>query len=142
MNSNYKPFFTTGNTLLNSVAISAGDENGYINLTVGNQKTDGIIPGDQFTKNNFYLSAGKVAGKWSLNGNVTYTTSNQNTAGGVQGSIYNSLTQVPVNVPVQLFSNPDNATHWTYWELSPYWRLKNERLNDVAANTQRCNSIV
>lgn len=125
--NNYKPFFTTGNTLLNSVAISAGDENGYINLTVGNQKTDGIIPGDQFTKNNFYLSAGKVAGKWSLNGNVTYTTSNQNTAGGVQGSIYNSLTQVPVNVPVQLFSNPDNATHWTYWELSPYWRLKNER---------------
>jgi TonB-linked SusC/RagA family outer membrane protein len=127
--NNYKPFFTDGNTILNSVAVSSGDENGYINLSVGNQKTEGIIPGDKFTKNNFYLSAGKTAGKWSVNANARYTTSNQSTAGGVEGSVYNSLTQSPVNVPVQLFSNPDNATHWTYWELSPYWRLKNERIN-------------
>ncbi|MFN3754599.1 SusC/RagA family TonB-linked outer membrane protein [Flavobacterium sp.] len=127
---NYKPFFTDGSTILNSVAISSGDENGYINFSVGNQKTEGIIPGDKFTKNNFYLSTGKVAGKWSLNGNVTYTTSNQNTAGGVEGSIYGALVQVPVNVPVQLFNNPDNATHWTYWELSPYWKLKNERISN------------
>lgn len=125
---NYKPFFTKGSTILNSAAVSTGDADSYINFTVGNQKTEGIIPGDKFTKNNFYISAGKTAGKWSLSGNATYTNSNQNTAGGVEGSIYNSLTQVPVNVPVQLFNNPDNATHWTYWELSPYWRLKNERI--------------
>ncbi|WP_396156801.1 SusC/RagA family TonB-linked outer membrane protein [Flavobacterium sp.] len=127
---NYKPFFTDGSTLLNSIAIATGDENSYLNFTLGNQKTDGIIPGDQFTKNNFYLSAGKKVGKWSFNGNATYTTSNQNTAGGVEGSIYGALVQVPVNVPVQLFSNPDNATHWTYWELSPYWKLKNERISN------------
>lgn len=127
---NYKPFFTKGNTTLNSVAVSSGDENGFINLSIGNQKTEGIIPGDKFTKNNFYISAGKSVGNWSLSGNATYTTSNQDTAGGVQGSIYSSVTQVPVNVPVQLFSNPDNATHWTYWELSPYWKLKNERIKN------------
>ncbi len=127
---NYKPFFTDGNTLLNSVAISSGDENSYLNFTLGNQKTEGIIPGDQFTKNNFYISTGKKIGKWSFNANATYTTTNQNTAGGVEGSIYGSLVQVPVNVPVQLFSNPDNATHWTYWELSPYWKLKNERISN------------
>ncbi len=126
---NYKPFFTDGTTILNSIAISSGDENGYINFTLGNQKTEGIIPGDKFTKNNFYVSAGKTAGKWSLNANARYTTSNQSTAGGIEGSVYNSLTQSAVNVPVQLFSNPDNATHWTYWELSPYWKLKNERIN-------------
>jgi len=127
---NYKPFFNTGTTILNSAAISSGDENGYINFTLGNQKTEGVIPNDKFTKNNFYVSAGKSVGNWSFSTNATYTTSNQNTAGGVEGSVYNSLTQVPVNVPVQLFSNPDNATHWTYWELSPYWRLKNERVSN------------
>ena len=127
---NYKPFFTQGTTLLNSIAISSGDQDGYINFSLGNQKTEGTIPGDTFTKNNFYLSAGKTAGKWSLNGNMTYTTTNQNTAGGVEGSIYGALVQVPVNVPVELFSNPNNATHWTYWELSPYWKLENERISN------------
>ncbi len=128
--NNYKPFFTRGNTILNSVAISSGDEDGYINLSIGNQKTEGVIPGDKFTKNNFYLSAGKTAGKWSLSGNMTYTTTNKNTAGGVEGSIYGALVQVPVNVPVELFSDGNNATHWTYWELSPYWKLNNERITE------------
>jgi len=126
--NNYKPFFAKGNTILNSVAISSGNESGYINFSVGNQVTEGVIPGDKFTKNNFYLSAGKTAGKWSLNGNMTYTTSNQNTAGGVEGSIYGALVQVPVNVPVELFSDGNNDTHWTHWELNPYWKLKNERI--------------
>jgi len=126
---NYKGFFNKGNTILNSFSISSGDTDGYLNLSIGNQLTDGVIPDDTFKKNNFYLGAGKTAGKWSVSGNMTYTTSHQNTAGGVEGSVYNSLTQVPVNVPVEAFSDPNNATHWTYWELSPYWRLKNERID-------------
>jgi TonB-linked SusC/RagA family outer membrane protein len=125
--NNIKDFFNTGSTILNSIAISSGDENGYINFSIGNQRTEGIVPGDVFKKNNFNLSAGKTAGKLSINGNMRYTSSNVNTAGGVEGSIYNSLLQVPVNVPVGEFSAGDNAAHWTYWELSPYWRLRNER---------------
>ncbi|MES2864316.1 MAG: SusC/RagA family TonB-linked outer membrane protein [Bacteroidota bacterium] len=124
---NIKDFFTTGSTALNSIAVSSGDENGYMNFSIGNQRTEGIIPGDVFKKNNFSLSAGKTAGKLSINGNMRYTASNANTAGGVDGAIYSSLLQVPVNVPVGEFSHGDNAAHWTYWELSPYWRLKNER---------------
>ena len=127
---NYKPFFQKGTTLLNSIAISSGDSDGYINFSLGNQKTEGTIPGDKFTKNNFYLSTGKKAGKWNLNSNMTYTTTNQDTAGGVEGSIYGALVQVPVNVPVEMFSSPNNATHWTYWELSPYWKLENERVSN------------
>jgi len=124
---NYKKFFTKGNTALNSIAISSGDRDEFINLSIGNQETNGIIPTDKFKKNNFYFGAGKTAGKWSLEGSMRYTSSTENTAGGVEGSIYNSLYQVPVNVPVEQFSNPDNGTHWTYWEQSPYWRLQNER---------------
>ena len=138
---NYKPFFNTGTTMLNSIAISSGDENGYINLSVGNQETEGIIPTDSFKKNNFYFGGGKSTDKWSLNGSVRYTTSHQNTAGGVEGSVYNSLTQVPVNVPVEAFSNPDNATHWTYWELSPYWRLKNERVDSKGQTIEGVGEI-
>ncbi len=125
--NNIKDFFNTGSTALNSIAVSSGDENSYMNFSIGNQNTEGIVPGDIFKKNNFNLSAGKTAGKLSINGNMRYTASNVNTAGGVDGSIYNSLLQVPVNVPVGEFSHGDNAAHWTYWELSPYWRLKNER---------------
>ncbi len=138
---NYKPFFNTGTTKLNSVAISSGNENGYINFTIGNQETDGIIPTDSFKKNNFYFNGGMSNDKWSLSANVRYTTSHQNTAGGVEGSVYNSLTQVPVNVPVEAFSNPDNATHWTYWELSPYWRLKNERVDSKGQTIEGVGEI-
>lgn len=127
---NYKPFFQKGTTVLNSIALSTGDQNGFINLSIGNQKTDGTIPGDKFTKNNFYLSAGKTAGKFSVSGNMTYTTSNEDTAGGVEGSVYGALVQVPVNVPVELFNHGNNDAHWTYWELSPYWKLNNERITD------------
>lgn len=138
---NYKPFFNTGTTKLNSVAISSGNENGYINFSIGNQETDGIIPTDSFKKNNFYFNGGMSNDKWSLSANVRYTTSHQNTAGGVEGSVYNSLTQVPVNVPVEAFSNPDNATHWTYWELSPYWRLKNERVDSKGQTIEGVGEI-
>ena len=138
---NYKPFFNTGTTKLNSVAISSGNENGYVNFSIGNQETDGIIPTDSFKKNNFYFNGGMSNDKWSLSANVRYTTSHQNTAGGVEGSVYNSLTQVPVNVPVQAFSNPDNATHWTYWELSPYWRLKNERVDSKGQTIEGVGEI-
>lgn len=125
---NYKGFFNVGSTALNSVAVSAGDQEGYVNLSVGNQMTNGIIPTETFRKNNFYFSAGKTAGKWTVDANMRYTTTNQNTAGGVEGSIYNALTQVPVNVPVEAFSHGRNESHWTYWEMSPYWRLRNERI--------------
>ncbi|SEP96543.1 SusC/RagA family TonB-linked outer membrane protein [Flavobacterium urocaniciphilum] len=125
--NNIKDFFNIGSTALNSVAISSGDENGYMTFAVGNQNTEGIIPGDVFKKNNFNLSAGKTAGKLSVSGNMRYTASNANTAGGVESSIYNSLLQVPVNVPISEFSSGNQAEHWTYWELSPFWRLKNER---------------
>lgn len=139
--NNYKPFFQKGTTILNSVAFSSGDQDSYINLSIGNQKTEGTIPGDKFTKNNFYLSAGKTLGKWSVSGNMTYTTSNENTAGGVEGSVYGALVQVPVNVPVELFSSGDNANHWTYWELSPYWKLKNERIIDKGQSFEGVGEI-
>lgn len=124
---NYKKFFNKGNTALNSIAISSGSRDNFINLSIGNQETNGTTPTDKFKKNNFYLGAGKTAGRWSVEGSMRYTSSTENTAGGVEGSINSSLYQVPVNVPVEQFSNPNNATHWTYWELNPYWRLQNER---------------
>lgn len=130
--NNIRDFFQTGNTLLNSIAISSGDENSFLSFSAGNQKTEGIINKDVFKKNNFNLSAGKTAGKFSINGNVTYTSSNENTVqyvqdGIVQGSLYSSLLQMPINIPVKEFANVDQSQHWTYWELSPYWMINNSR---------------
>jgi TonB-linked SusC/RagA family outer membrane protein len=132
--NNIRDFFQTGNTALNSIAISSGDENGYVSFSLGNQKTEGIIDKDAYRKNNFNFSAGKTVGKLSVNGNLTYTTSNQNTVqyiqdGNIQGSLYSSLLQMPINIPVKEFSNGDQTQHWTYWELSPYWMIKNSREN-------------
>lgn len=139
---NLRDFFSSGSTALNSITLASGDENGYINLAIGNQNTAGIVPGDSFKKNNFNLSAGKTSGKLTVNGNMRYTGSTEDTAGGIEGDIYGSLLQVPVNVPVADFSAGINETHWTYWELSPYWRLKNERSNTKTQTFEGVGEIV
>lgn len=140
--NNLRDFFSSGSTALNSITLASGDENGYMNLAIGNQKTQGIVPGDSFKKNNFNLSAGKTSGKLTVNGNMRYTGSTEDTAGGIEGDIYGSLLQVPVNVPVADFSAGMNETHWTYWELSPYWRLKNERFNTKTQTFEGVGELV
>lgn len=121
---NIKEFFKTGVTLQNSLTLSSGDENGYFSLSANKQNIDGVIPSNEYYKDFFSLSAGKQAGKFKLSANVRYTTDKTNRA---TNDTYRSLSNAATNIPIEEFSSGDNYDHWTLYETSPYWSLKNQR---------------
>ncbi|GAA4812238.1 SusC/RagA family TonB-linked outer membrane protein [Litoribaculum gwangyangense] len=137
---NILPFFNKGINLQNSVSISGGNlDSGYITLSFLNQSLKGIIPDSRLTKNNFSLTTGKKLGKFSVQGIARYTSQKTNDVNSIDVdnknedntypgiSMYQRLMNTAGNIPVQAFSSGDNNDHWTIYEDSPYWTLKNDR---------------
>ncbi|TGD57979.1 SusC/RagA family TonB-linked outer membrane protein [Flavobacterium humi] len=128
---NIKPFFDTGINLQNSATIAAGNvDTGYISLNLNRQDFKGVIPSDVKTKNFFNLSGGKKVGKFMLSGIARY--SNDKTS-RVNGNTYQTLANTAGNIPVQMFNSGNNGDHWTLYDDSPYWKLKNDR-TDIENN--------
>lgn len=138
---NILPFFNTGVNLQNSISIATGNmEEGFVNFSYLNQSLDGIIPDSKLTKNNFSLAAGKKIGKFSMQGIARYTTQKTNDVNNINVdngqangytysgiSMYQQLMNTPGNVPIEAFDSGDNNDHWTIYEDSPYWTLRNNR---------------
>ncbi|CAM1345995.1 SusC/RagA family TonB-linked outer membrane protein [Tenacibaculum crassostreae] len=137
---NILPFFNTGVNLQNSISIAKGNnEKGYFNFGYLRQDLSGVIPSSELQKNNFSLTLGKQFGKFGAQAIFRYTDQStddvnnrdvdnrreDNTYPGT--SMYQRLSNTPGNVPVEAFNSGDNNDHWTIYEDSPYWTLKNNR---------------
>ncbi|WP_055442887.1 SusC/RagA family TonB-linked outer membrane protein [Lacinutrix himadriensis] len=132
---NIEEFFQTGVTYQNSVSLSAGKSDSYINLFIGNQDSEFIIANDTYKRNTFSFKAGKKLGKFSVSGNATYIASKQKSATGAidadglsAGSIFEGLLETPTNVVVSDYSDGSNETHWNGYYLNPYWTRDNSRI--------------
>jgi len=121
---NIKKFFETGTTFQNSVSLSAGNADGYFNLSAQKQNTEFVIPGDVLDKNAFLLKVGKKVNKWQLGANVSYTSTKTSEAGT---GLYADLLQAPVNVPIEQFEHSGNEGHWNAYFFNPYWLRDNVR---------------
>ena len=125
---NLKEFFKTGTTFQNTLSLSTGNlETGYVYLSANKTDTEFVIKNDKANRNTFNIKGGKQLGKWTLQGNVTYITSKTRQS---TGTLYLELLQTATNIPVEEFSEPNNATHWTAYYRSPYWIRDNERTQD------------
>ncbi|MFC6096841.1 SusC/RagA family TonB-linked outer membrane protein [Flavobacterium qiangtangense] len=130
---NIKDFFKTGMLYQNGVSLSSGDENSHLFFSANNLKNDFIIDGDELKRSSFILRAGKKAGKWTVDGNVTYITSKTKQT---DSGLYYSLLQTPTNIPLNLFANGGNEHGYSYYNASPYWTRDNQRAmtnSDVVA---------
>jgi len=122
---NIKPFFQTGTNYQNSVSIASGTlDTGYVNLSILRQDIEGIIPNNSRSKNNFSLTTGKKAGKFSLQAVARYTEDKNDQ---VNGNLYRDLSNTPSNIDIERFNSGNNADHWTLYADSPYWLLENDR---------------
>ncbi len=125
---NIGEFFQTGTTFQNTVSLSTGNlETGYVFLSANSTDIEFIIKNDQAKRNTFNVKGGKKMGNWTLEGNASYITSRTEQS---TGSLYLELLQTATNIPVEEFSSPNNATHWTSYYRSPYWVRDNERTAD------------
>ncbi|RZJ73557.1 SusC/RagA family TonB-linked outer membrane protein [Flavobacterium sp.] len=122
---NIKEFFQTGTIAQTNLAISGGNlENGYANFMANRQSTDFVVAGDELKRNAFIFRAGKKLGKWTVEGNASYTTQKTETT---SAALYSELLQAATNIPVERFSSPFNQYHWTSYYNSPYWSRENIR---------------
>lgn len=133
---NIKEFFQTGIVTQNQVSLSSGDSEGYVNLSAQRQDSEFIIDNDTSKKTAFNFKGGKTLGKWSINGNATYTSRKTNTAS--TASLYNDLLQTATNIPVGAFENSGNEGSWNGYYYNPYWLRDNVR-NE--ATQERMNFI-
>ena len=128
LGDNISEFFQTGRTFQNTVSLSAGNlEDGYVFLSANKTDTEFVIADDVSERNTFNFKGGKKIGNWTLEDNATYLTSKTTQS---TGTLYLELLQTATNIPVQEFSEPNNATHWTSYYRSPYWIRDNERTTD------------
>jgi TonB-linked SusC/RagA family outer membrane protein len=74
---NYSSFFQTGNTYLNSLAMSGADENGDYRVTFNNTVQTGTIPLQKLNKNSISINAGKkLPYGFDIRTNINYTRTN------------------------------------------------------------------
>ena len=122
---NILPFFETGMLSQNTITLSTGKADGYFTLSANRVVNDGVLPTNKYTKNFFALSAGKKAGKFNLSTNVRFTSDKTNRA---TNNSYQALSQGATNIPIEAFNSGDNYDHWTLYATSPYWSIRNQRV--------------
>ncbi len=122
---NILPFFSEGYNFQNAISLAGGNtETGFLNFGYLRQDLSGVIPGAKLVKNNFSLTTGKKLGKLRIQGIARYTDEKTN---DVNDDLYRRLANTPGNIPVELFNSGSNDDHWTIYDDSPYWTLKNDR---------------
>lgn len=122
---NIKKFFETGTVYQNGFSIAAGDvEKGYFTMSANKQNTNFVVDGDRLDRNSFLFRGGKKFGKWTVDGNVTYTTEKTETT---SSNLFTELLQTATNIPVERFENSGNEGHWTSYYRNPYWMRDNIR---------------
>jgi len=122
---NIKKFFGTGTLFQNGISISGGNQDvGYITLSANKQTTEFVVDGDGLQRNSFLFRGGKKFGKWTVDGNVTYSTEKAETT---SSNLFTELLQTATNVPVERFENSGNEGHWTSYYRNPYWMRENIR---------------
>lgn len=143
-----KEFFKTGQTRVNSVSLSSGNDMAQVYLSYANTFAKGILPKNDLTRNNFTLKASTQLfnKRLSLDGSVNFTdqkTYNQNSAGGY--SALPGIYSFPVGDDWSKYSG-DNYEVWnpvrqmyvqnwpyirneTFPNQNPYW-VQNKNQND------------
>ena len=73
---NVTPFFQTGNTFNNSVAISGGTESATVRLSVSDRRENGVIPNNEYDRQTVKLSSSLSPTKdFTISGSVNYSKS-------------------------------------------------------------------
>ncbi len=140
---NLKDFYNTGTTFQNTVSFSGGDETSTFFMSIGDQKTEGIVDRDTYKRNTFRVNATKKMGDLKLALTSNYlrdkTSVVGNTIGNQDRPLYWFILNTAANIPLasyndwrnDLYSSP-NGYFNAYYE-NPWWALDNNRNDDESS---------
>ncbi|AYD49182.1 SusC/RagA family TonB-linked outer membrane protein [Arachidicoccus soli] len=135
INNNIRDFYTTGVEGNNNVSLSGGNEHNRFYFSYGNVSSNGVIPtqSDLLQRNTFSIKTNTNYGKFSFNSFFNYINRKQNAPNTGQasangGGVFESLLQIPVDLPIKDFQlyknkffNVDN--YFTPYAENPYYGL-------------------
>jgi TonB-linked SusC/RagA family outer membrane protein len=134
--NNLRNFFVTGTEYNNSLAVSGGSDITRFYFSYSNVTSDGIIPDNANTqvRNNFSLRTNSNFGKFFINTSLNFVdqalsapATGQATASG--GGVFQSLLQIPVDLPITAFKDIHNQffnvnNYFTPYAQNPYFALQ------------------
>src|SRR5579862_296924 len=133
--NNLRNFFATGSEYNNSLSLSGGSDITRFYFSYGNVTSDGIIPNNQNfqERNTFSLRTNSNFGNFSINTSFNYvnqrlTAPSSGYGSSSGGGTYNSLLQIPVDLPITDFKDYKNKffdvdNYFTPYAENPYYAL-------------------
>ncbi len=133
--NNLRNFFQTGSEYNNSLSLSGGNEATKFYFSYGNIASNGIVPNDANyqVRNNFSLRTNSTFDKFTINTSFNYVnqrldvpSTGQASASG--GGVYQSLLEIPVDLPITDFKDYKNKffninNYFTPYAENPYFAL-------------------
>jgi TonB-linked SusC/RagA family outer membrane protein len=142
-----KDFFQTGSNLVNTVSISGGNEKTTAYFSYGNTSSTGVIPNNEYQKNNvtFQQSTKLLNDKLNIRSNVMLTSEkseNRNTAGYYLNPLTGlyffprdkDFASYKENYEVFSTERNMNLQNWfvsDHHQSNPYWLINNQPKTDL-----------
>jgi TonB-linked SusC/RagA family outer membrane protein len=132
-----REFYRNGSNLTNTLALSASNDKGGINMSVASMKSNGITPNNTFDRKTVNLGfAYDLSNKISFRGNINYSNEfNQNPpiVSEQDNSIPTSLFAIANTMPLEVMEankyNPGGGEYlWSRFtnRVNPYWALEEQ----------------
>ena len=122
-----RQFYTTGQEFNNTLALSGGTETNRFYFSYGNVTSNGVVPMNANTqqRNSFSLRTNSTFGNFTFNTSLNYIAQNlkvPNTGQGTSngGGVFESLLQIPVDLPIKDFRDINNKFFNTNNFFTPY----------------------
>lgn len=132
---NVRKFYTTGSEVNNSLSLSGGNETNRFYFSYGNVSSNGVVPTktDYLQRNTFALRTNSNFDRFSINSSFNYSNQKQNVPNTGQstssgGGVFQSLLQIPVDIPITDFRDYKNKyfntdNYFTPYAENPYFGL-------------------
>ncbi|HBH47942.1 MAG TPA: hypothetical protein DDX98_04850 [Bacteroidales bacterium] len=144
---NLKEFYNTGTTVQNTLYMTGGNATGNFYMSLGNQHSKGIIPGDLYDRYTFRVNASKKLGKVELGISTSYMSDETSVVGDQIGdqdrTFYWFVLNTPANIPLTSYKDWENPESFGYADnyfnafyQNPYWAIGTNR------NKDRSNRII
>ncbi|TDW95715.1 SusC/RagA family TonB-linked outer membrane protein [Dinghuibacter silviterrae] len=132
-----RQFYVTGHEYNNNLALSGGSDANRFYFSYGNVSSDGIVPinGNTQQRNTLSFRTNSRYGNFTFNTSINYVgqilkvpNTGQGTSSG--GGVYESVLQIPVDIPIKQFKDINNPffninNFFTPYAENPYFGLYN-----------------
>ncbi|WP_372746245.1 SusC/RagA family TonB-linked outer membrane protein [Lutibacter sp.] len=136
--NNLLDFFQTGETFNNTLYLSGSNEDSSFYVSFGDQRSNGIVPDDSYTRNTFRVNASKKINDITLTASTSFFTDETDVVGSTIGDqdrpLYWFILNTATNIPLTSYKDWQNPLSYGYadnyfnaYYQNPYWAIGTNR---------------